>query len=206
MTAGDFVNLGFDDPNLVNLAYYNPPIPGGRRIYGPAQELLNGWTVTEGGKPYSGLMAYAVGQDAGLPYSGVQMALSVGNFTIGKYNIGFTSFRPPDRPGLDPLDMTISQVGTVPLDAYYLTGIGYAIASVNGNRLTETRPNHFNFPYWDVHDYAGKEVTLSFTFHGGGDGSTDLDIIGFTAPEPSTWALLAVGGLVLGIGFLPRKR
>ena len=176
-TAGDFVNLGFDHPILTNLAYYVPPIPAGRRLYGPVQDLLRGWTVTDGGKPYTGLMAYSVLPDGGLPYPGVPLALSsAGNYTIGKYNIDFTSFMSA-TVGQSPPDAVISQVGTVPKDAYYLTGVGYAFAAINGNKLTETRPTDFLLPYWDVHEYAGKEVTLSFTFYGSVNG-------GSTALEP----------------------
>jgi len=205
--AKDFVNLDFDDPILTNIAYYTPPLNSGRRLYGPVEDLLRGWTVTEGGKPYSGFMAYSVGPDGGLAFPGLQMALTVGNYTIGKYNIEFRSFRPPERPGLDPLNMTISQIGTVPAGAYYLTGVGRGLASINGIPLTETRPYDFLLPFWDVHEYAGKEVALSFEFHGDGEGSVmPLDIIGFTAPEPSTWALLAVGTVLLGVGCWPRRR
>ena len=63
--ATDFVNLDFDDPNLTNLAFYNTPPFGERRLYGPILDLLRGWSVTEGGKPYSGLMAYSVAPDGG---------------------------------------------------------------------------------------------------------------------------------------------
>jgi len=205
--ATDFVNLDFDDPNLTNLAFYNTPPFGERRLYGPILDLLRGWSVTEGGKPYSGLMAYSVAPDGGGVFPSVQMALAVGTYTIGKYNIEFASIRPPQRPGLEPLDMVISQVGTVPADAYYLTGIGGTFAAINGSPLTVTRPYDFLIPFWDVHEYAGKEVTLSFTFHGNGNYDLAvLDIVGFTTPEPSTWALLAVGTLILGVGCLPRRR
>jgi len=65
---------------------------------------------------------------------------------------------------------------------------------INGLLLSYSGP--FNYRTVDVSAFAGQEVKLEFVFPGGLFHSYLLDINGFV-PEPVTWALLGVGGVVL---------
>lgn len=55
VSGAEFVNLTFDEPSLQSLQYY----PAFEGHYGEVHDLLRGWTVTEGGIPYTGLMSYS---------------------------------------------------------------------------------------------------------------------------------------------------
>ena len=54
-------------------------------------------------------------------------------------------------------------------------------------------------------------ITRVELVHSGRDGSTGIDNISFgisvaAAPEPAEWAMIALGALVLGVGFRGRDR
>jgi hypothetical protein len=74
---------------------------------------------------------------------------------------------------------------------------------VNGERLTVTDAydpaGSYNYAA-DISAYAGREATISFTKYRMGPYPSDLilDAISFSdVPEPSSWALLACGGLAV---------
>lgn len=196
-TCANYVNLTFDDPSLQSLSYqlaYNG-------YYGKAEDLLRGWSITEAGKPYTGLIAYSGAFLNGTAVHGIQLSLVDGPIYDEEYILTFSSYRPIGTSEGNGPDMTISQKGLVPDWARVLVGNGFIDASMDGHLLTAARPPGQNNVYWDVRDFAGKEAVLSFKFVGSEQGiGPTLNIFGFSAiPEPQTWALLTMGAALIAL-------
>ena len=197
-SAKEFENLTFDYPSFASLKYY-PEYGGG---YGLASDMLPGWSITEGGIPYRGLMASVSVEPRGRIQEGIQPGIESGPFAIGAYGLLFFSYVSQNSPPNPPLAMVVSQIGQVPVDAYYLVGFGHSQSvRADGVRLRELTLPPLGHTAWDIHEFAGKEVELSIVFQGNGRGSGgDFDLEGFVIPEPQTWALFVVGlGVLAGI-------
>ena len=201
LSAGDFVNLDFEHPDLSH-AIADPVVAGDFRA--PTSEALQGWILTADVLPTTELFV--------TPPGGLRppVALTGGEGTIpgtgvdfGKYELYLAA------PSLAPNSLQpvyrLSQTGTIPAGAtqliYYRSGPGVGGPSsnpslfqilINGPQVPYTEAG---ISYADVSAFAGKEVNLEFLFLKPGNS---FDIAGITiAPEPSTYALIGLAALAL---------
>lgn len=201
VAGGEFINLGFDDPDLSHVRPWKPPTAHLGALVGqwaPVDEVFRGWTVDSGamleGYPYYGLVS--VDGLYGKPFALSPVGPPRGGYVV---NASYTSYFDYYR-----FPFSLSQVGTVPADAALLVMLGGVEVSMNGTDLALITPAFWSYTYADVSSFAGKEVELTLRFPGGSD--IRFDIIGFQPiPEPATWGLMLLGGW-LTLGWLRRRR
>jgi hypothetical protein len=189
---GTFVNLGFENTTVP------PGTPPG---IVPTSAAFPGWTSPASTAAYdqTGLGGTAV------------LSLVSSNYIVGFPSIHFVPFEgrytavlqggsAPDGPG-----MSLAQIGTVPGDAlslhFFAASFGENFTvSMNGQPQNFFRLQFFGSYYEyaaDISGFAGQTTELRFT-HPSQPGALSLflDNISFSpvaVPEPSTWALLALG-------------
>jgi hypothetical protein len=201
-----FVNLDFEHPILPlptssgNVLAANA-IPGWTVYYGnsnnptaAAQPIMGYDTVSLGG-------AAVILEDTNAP-SGIPLPIQ-GNYSVLLEGSAYSTAPLPVA--------SIGQTGTVPITAQSLTFFGNLAANTQGQNLQVTfngQPlsfmdisNTLNYTIWgaDISAYAGQTGQLLFTTPV--LGYALLDNIQFSflpVPEPSTFALTALGALFLG--------
>jgi PEP-CTERM motif len=188
--AGDFINLGFENPNLTHAQ------PNQYGEVGPTSEVLQGWSLTSdigiSDIARTVITAYRIGP-ASLTTAPV-VARSQINF--GQYGLFLA---PPDQTSSPAYDL--SQTGTIPANAaelvfdYSSSAPGFQVL-VNGKSVPHTVSIYNGLGSADVSAYGGQTAKLEFVFPAGSYGL--FDIAGFTTtPEPSTYALFCVGAVLL---------
>jgi PEP-CTERM motif len=194
--AGDFINLGFEDPNLTHAqAHQDGEV-------GPTSEVLQGWSLTAP----SGTVVPA--QTIIIPFSGGPLSLTpapivpASGVDFGKYSL----FLGAVGNSLTPV-YNLEQSGMIPQKAVGLTFCLYSGSlgrspsdnfsiSINGHPLVYSESIFTHIGVADVSAYAGQDVDLKFTF--GNNSFHAFDIAGFTTtPEPSTYALFGLGAVLL---------
>ena len=199
-SAQEFINLGFDAPDLSgSLTPIDSTRPNGP-FAGAASGILRGWTLTLDGQVQTTATYSPWPTTAGYP--GVSVQNIRPELANGPGGINFLTIDSPGNPR-GP-ETRISQTGIIPADAIGLElfGSAYGDVLIDGVVIGTTydgRPRPL-----DISRFAGQEVTLEFYFGSGASGR--FDIYGFTQiPEPSTWALFGAGAMVMGWA-LQRRR
>ena len=198
--TGTFTNLGFDDPIIT----FPPNL-------GLTKDILNGWTLTavDGQVP----IVISVGPTVTAPTLTFAQPYKDPLPSFGQYQLFFVNFVNHEFE-LTPT-YALKQVGKIPelaleLQIYY-DWFGTPPPSdllqcrINGQNIS-TESSSWGGGIWElpVSAYAGQEVELEFVL--GPRTSLFFDIAGFTSvPEPSTWALLGLGGLA-AFGWAGRRR
>jgi PEP-CTERM motif len=191
--AGDFINLGFEDPNLTHAQ------PNQYGKVGPTSEVLQGWTLTlNSGVQYPPQITVSL--DNPPPVSLTRApAIPSSAVDFGKYSL----FLGAVGNSLTPV-YNLEQSGTIPPNAgdlvFYLASGSLSRSqadnfqiSINGQSIPYTQAG---IGYADVSAYAGQAVDLKFTF--GSNSYHFFDIAGFTTtPEPPTYALFGLGAALL---------
>ncbi len=205
LAADPFVNLTFDEPPRDPAALELVGGPAG--VYrGSVQNILPGWEVSYLGLPLS---------DAGYSINGHRG--SIPPVTVDEYDpsepwglVGGRSglsLRMGDPPPNLTIDLILRQRGEIPADAvsFEIIHSGRGVVRIDGSIVSEFDSELHPNRVIDVVPFAGKEVDLEIAFyHGQG---LSFDILGFTSvPEPSTWALLGLGAVALGIGSGRKRR
>ena len=189
-----FLNLNFESAqNLPG----NPPIPDGTDV--AATNALPDWTAFGGSLALSEInyvSNYFSGNSTAVELEGGSLALS-GNLSVGLYP-----------------NSSISQTGLVPDNAEYLQF--EASSSVNlhltlgGQSLSYSAISGDSG--YDVYEATipitqeGQMETLTFGIQG--PGQTLLDDIDFSpesVPEPSEYALMGLGAILLGFSYLRKS-
>jgi hypothetical protein len=194
--ADDFVNLGFDDPDLSHAAPYRPwwYLGGENYKWVPVEEAFRGWQV-------SGLSGYdgRVSVEVGFPPVSIERIDSGHWVDVSPDQVPETVF----MPAVPRAEFGIAQTGFVPVGSKYLNY--YSSAASEGGEanppptliyldgVLQTPVEVVPMIYaLDVAKYAGQEAELKIVFPAA--RGYLFDIQGFTAvPEPSTCALLAMG-------------
>ncbi len=195
--AADFVNLKFDDGPLDPNALVDHGV--GRPYSGSAGNVIPGWEII-----YLGQKVETVG------FSTSEHGGSLAPVTLWEYQPGLPigviggrsglSLRIGDPPNNLQIDLVLRQRGEIPANAVTLEifHTGHGVVRIDGSVVSRFDSDVSFRPTVDVAPYAGKEVTLEFAFYHGQE--LVFDIVGFTSvPEPSTWALLGLGAVALGI-------
>lgn len=218
--AQTFTNLNFERASLV-------PVPGDPYSSVQFPQAFPGWTGTVGGvqqslAEYDGLFLDSAGIaiinsnfsiTASSPYYGYAASLGLiqGRYTAILQS-GLTLGANPQ-----PADTTLSQTGLVPIgtqsllfEAYEAFDQSYPflVVTLGGQTLSlVTISNALNYTLYgaNVSAWAGQTAQLSFTLlaenpHVNNE-YVSLDAIQFSTqsvPEPSTFALAALGALFLG--------
>ncbi len=199
--AGDFINLGFDDPDLSHAVVWRPfwSVGGQDLTWAPVGEAFRGWQVSYDLSDYGG-----------------RVSVDVGPLSLGRTDTGFwvqtsANHIPPIlfTPAVPRPEFSMSQTGKVPLGVRYLEFLSYAILkggeTVPAQRALIYLDGVLQSPFEigpstyvvDVAQFAGQETELKVVFPAA--RVYLFDIKGFTAvPEPSTFALMAMGSCAVG--------
>ncbi len=186
VNAADFYNLDFDQANTNHLI---DPNGFANEKIGTAMDLLPGWSLLVDGSPYTGSVFY---KSLRIGQPNIEYFPTPGDYAHDYFFTYGADFSQPNQHA-----WSMYQVGTIPAGAWQLLTFGGATLYLNGVQQPRITLDGFNQFVFDVHEWAGMEVKLEFrNFQnpGGPYGGFRLDIFGFTTPEPSEWALLAVGG------------
>lgn len=203
--AAPFQNLGFEQVNTNAIAWDRAPIFAPPRGNGPAADLLPGWELFRGSERVStiGYNLAPIGFVDGLVSLQPQGGLSA---DLTSHSLFFMT--------VELEQFYLKQRGDVPADAQFLTfRMGTTqqtpfFASINGVDLVQLNNAYPSFsPIYqaDVSPYAGQNVELVIrTGFGGPSSVASIESIAFVVPEPSAYALLALGLGVLGVRWVWR--
>ena len=207
--GASFQNLGFEEGN-----WFGSPFPRS----GPyvPQLLFPGWTVShsDGGMTYDGpypIFGLTVLMDAHIRDFEEFSTTPI----MGQYAFGVSPNAYYPALGSEAPPTTLEQRGLIPSDAYFLQfiyqgeilrlevdGKDVPILALGPRPSGDSMVPEYSWYGADIHDYAGKEATLSFKFfafqkHVEADWPgrlQTLDGIAFLpVPEPGSAGLLLVG-------------
>ena len=201
--SAPFANLDFESPNIRAVLASNATSAPVRVV-----EAIPKWTFRVGEQEQQFLL-----------YNNTFLSSAGGSFSQslspdrGKYTFSMTAGPLPSNSSGPLFSSSLYQTGTVPVNARSLlfdAGIDYGPLDVSlGGSLSPVvelsrGADAFHAYGIDVTDWAGKEAELRFTIGPGistAFGALIIDNIRFSpvalVPEPSTWALLGVGGAFL---------
>ena len=193
--AAPFENLGFDLANTNSLTV----TPGmGLTGTGSAEDLLPGWQLFKGGIPQTTL-----GLNLSLLSGGYATLISADQGQYFGWNVeGAYALDLVGSAGNQDL-FSLSQRGDIPADAQWLSYrySGYPfLLTINGTNLQPAQQSP-NSEAFDISAFRGQTVDLKLTVLGPAmptePGSSIIDSVAFTIPEPSTWVLVTLGCLAL---------
>jgi hypothetical protein len=195
-----FVNLDFEWANV-------PDVPAGQ--YGANVSVTNGlpgWTAYIGGNQVSQIShnSQSLG-GAAIIIQGPQWDDS-SQILEGQYTLLLEGLQEnPDQNDGNPVTAAVAQIGQIPVTAQSLEFFGYLLSvqvTFDGQTIPYAAigsgPNYTIYA-GDISGFAGQTGELRFTESYFGFGL--LDNIQFSSdpvPEPTTFALAALGGLLLG--------
>ncbi len=189
-----FKNLGFDEPKTNNMYSASSNVRGSLTGMGPAEDLLDGWEVTN----VEGTIS-TVGLD--LNPLGIFDLIS---YLFSNKNSQANYLWPFEPQGKYELIMSniesLAQTGDVPVDAKYLSfryTLGIFAVKINGHLQAKLVPDRhftshmFSNQYFDVALFAGQEVRLEvicdrMSPNGNGSYAGILDSIQFLPELPPT--------------------
>jgi hypothetical protein len=212
--AAEFRNLGFDEANTNNLVNVTGN-PSDRILFGPATEMLPGWTIYSGTN--TDIRVAPVGFNAVLGGPGY-VTLLTPSFTGLAVTNGYSLFLQPATPN-PPQERpyNLVQSGDIPLGARSVRFINYGDRidlSINNTPVglsydaRGSLPNFSDVPLafamGDVTQFAGQNVDLRFTTSGSGPlRQYGLDMISFSpepVPEFGVPVSTLFGGMLLFLG------
>lgn len=189
--AGDFINLGFNEPDLTGRL---TQLAVGGPYLGLTSQLLPGWKLTADGQIVTETTYSPINRGSG---GGIlELNEARPGYPWGYYLILASADSEDGKPGPD---LWLSQKGRIPANAIGISVYGGANIEgyLNENLLGFIDPTSGKPTTWDVSSYQGKDVELKFHVKPG--SIRDFDIIGFTTvPEPSEFAMLGLGFGLMG--------
>jgi hypothetical protein len=207
------VNVAAQGANFQNLDFESTSLPrNGLGGLQPVEVALPGWTAYLGDEPESSIL-----------YNDLFLGTAFVGLSGTSFPVLEGQFSALLKPGASPsttlsVSASLGQTGLVPADAntlqfratagaFHPTVRDYFGVYIDGQRLqifpTIEQPGPITATFYaDISAYAGREVDLRFTSFNlmGFPNGLILDDISFAPiPEPSTWALLGLGGLLLAL-------
>ena len=202
--GGQFQNLDFDSADTRGIAI-GPD--GVQRGVAAINELLPGWSLTRGTAPQStlglnlNLLTYGYGTLVSADRSDEFGYAVEGGYAL--YLVGTPGNQEP---------FALSQRGEIPSDAQWLSYKygGYAfLLEIDGTTLTP-QIHTTSMEAFDVSPFRGQDVELTLRPTGPlmptSAGSSFIDTVAFTIPEPSTVALTVLGCAFVAAEVTRRKR
>lgn len=210
--GASFRNLDFEEARTNSLSRSTVTIID---YEGPAADLLPGWQLFFGGVllPKVGYNLTGIAIASKRVRSGVANLLSAAPPNVGEGRGPLQGRFSLSLSGAGSgSEFALVQRGDIPSDAVYLTyqflGAPFSV-TINGVTITRffdemqhSEPPNGRMVFANVSRFAGlKDAELRFTTTPGIFGTPadlhTLDRIAFVIPEPSTWALLLLGGAAL---------